>query len=666
MKRYLLSTAIFLLSFTFLFSQDSASDTDIKFYHIDVELSLDKNYIKGSLYCDFVAKKDNLKELKLDFTDNLKVSKVEGANSFEQKGNQLSIILKEEASKDKTANVTVYYEGIPPVEEGEGGIKKGIIYSTHGKNKTPVIASVCYPEGASLWFPCKEGINDKSDSIYIDITIKDMKIEQVFINKKTKEEEIKKMPVIAVSNGKLEGIKKIGNDKKKYQWRHRHPIAPQHVLVAISNFMKAESSFKGKGYEFPMNFYLLPENLRKSSSMMRRIPEIMACLTNTFGPYPYRDEGFNVTQIGIDLGLDGMPTQTNVLLEDMKATHMYRVVHEMASMWFGNHISPKNWQDAWITEALAAYAEGMWQEYKRGLTVYQIILDEKEYFKGGKLYLDKREDYSKERLNKKGMYAIHMLRGIMTDAYFFETLKAIVEGKRVKDPSNKNFLSTKRFQKICEYYASENIDRDYTYFFEQWIKGEFYPEFRVSYTTGSGKLNLNVKQDERNTAPAAFTMPVKIEIVMEDGSRRKETLKYIKAEQNFEFEIEGTVKDVLFDPDNWIFKDLKYIRKVMNEKFALQNPEITTSENRRTIMIKYDVPKKQDVSIEIIRLADGMSIKEDKTMTSESFKKESGSQSHEYELRIADDSRGEYKIVISTKGEKFIKRLRVKRTKEIF
>ena len=184
------------------------------------------------------------------------------------------------------------------------------------------------------------------------------------------------------------------------------------------------------------------------------------------------------------------------------------------------------------------------------------------------------------------MYAIHMLRGIMTDAYFFETLKAIVEGKRVKDPSNKNFLSTKRFQKICEYYASENIDRDYTYFFEQWIKGEYYPEFRVSYTTGSGKLNLNVKQDERNTAPAAFTMPVKIEIVMEDGSRRKETLKYIKAEQNFEFEIEGTVKDVLFDPDNWIFKDLKYIRKVMNEKFALQNPEITTSENRRTIMIK--------------------------------------------------------------------------------
>jgi aminopeptidase N len=618
------------------------------------------------MYCDYLSKKDNLNQITLDFTEQLKVSKIEGATSFKQSNKQLKITLLKNISKDEISNIKVYYEGVPPTEDGENGIKKGLIYAKHGKNNNPVIASVCYPDGASLWFPCKKGISDKSDSIYVDITIANKKVDQVFINKKTKEEETKQMPIIAVSNGKLEGIKKIEGDKKKYQWRHRHPIAPHHVLLAVSNFMKAESSFKGKGYEFPMNFYILPENLRKSSSMMRRIPEIMACLTNTFGPYPYRDEGFNVTQTGMDLGLDGMPTQTNVLLEDMKATHMYKVVHEMASMWFGNHISPKNWQDAWITEALAAYAEGMWQEYKRGLTVYQIILDEKEYFDGGKLYLDKPEDYSKERLNKKGMYAIHMLRGIMTDAYFFETLKAIVAGKRLKNPADKNFLSTKRFQNICEYYASENIDRDYTYFFEQWIKGEFYPEFKVSYAFNAGKLNLTVKQDKRNTTPSYFSMPVKIDIVMEDGSKRKETLKYTEAEQSFEFDMDATVTDVLFDPDNWIFKDLKYVRKVMNEKFALEDFEIIPSEDRRKLEIKYDVPKKQDVTIEIVRLADGMSVKEDKIISSEIFKKESGSQLHEYELKLAQDSRGEYKIMATTKGEKFIKRLRVKRTKEIF
>ncbi len=135
--------------------------------------------------------------------------------------------------------------------------------------------------------------------------------------------------------------------------------------------------------------------------MINRAPEIMACLTRTFGPYPYRNEAFNVTQVGFGLGVDGVPTQTNVLLEDLKGINMYKLVHEMANMWFGNHIAPLDWQDAWITEALATYSEAMWQEYKRGLNVYQIILDEKEYFEGGKLYLDNQSDYSEERLSKR-------------------------------------------------------------------------------------------------------------------------------------------------------------------------------------------------------------------------------------------------------------------------
>ena len=345
----------------------------------------------------------------------------------------------------------------------------------------------------------------------------------------------------------------------------------------------------------------------------------------------------------------------------------------MASMWFGNHISPKEWQDAWITEALAAYSEAIWQEYKRGLNVYQMILDEKEYFDGGKLYLDKQEDYSKERLNKKGMYAIHMLRGIMSDTYFFETLKAITSGKRMKEGWSKTYLSTETFQEICEYYASENIDQDYTYVFDQWIHGEFFPTYRVSYALDNGKVNLTVKQAIRTTRPTIFTMPIKIEILMEDGTVVKKVIndkitdpKFKEAEQNFEIEVDGTVKDVLFDPSNWIFKDLKYVRKVSNDKLALQNFEITTTDYRRKLEVKYEVPKKQDVSIELIQVADGISVKEDKSISVQSFKKETGPQAHTFKIPLGLTSRGVYKLVVSTKGETFTKVLRLKRIKAMF
>ena len=90
------------------------------------------------------------------------------------------------------------------------------------------------------------------------------------------------MPIIAVSNGVLEGIEKVEGGKKKYKWRHRYRIAPHHVLLSISNYSRVESEFKGKGYQFPINFYIFPEKFKESSAMMRRVPEIMTCLTNTF------------------------------------------------------------------------------------------------------------------------------------------------------------------------------------------------------------------------------------------------------------------------------------------------------------------------------------------------------------------------------------------------
>lgn len=672
MNHYILSIFLTFLSFSYCFGQEPSANIDVKFYHIDVEVSLDKSYIKGILICDFVAIKSNVKMMELDLADQLKVSKIEGAAAFQQKDNKLEITLETEYAVNQAGSIKIFYEGVPPVIKGENGVDKGLIYSTHGKKDNPVIATVCYPSGAYLWFPCKRGISDKADSVYIDITIEDKKVEAIFVNPKTEEEEFKETPIIAVSNGKLEGVVELGENKKKYQWRHRAPIAPHHVLLAISNYMKAESEFKGRGYKFPIDFYLFSENIQQSTAFMNRVPEIMACLTNTFGQYPFSEECFNVTEVGIPMGLDGMPTQTNVLLEDMKTTNLYRVVHQMAAMWFGNHISPKEWQDAWIVEALAAYAEGIWQEYKRGLTVYQMILDQKEYFEGGKLYLDDHKDYSEELLNKKGMYVIHMLRGVMTDPYFFETLKAITSGKRMKG-DNKTYLSTENFQEICEYYASENIERDYTYFFDQWVRGEYYPNYIVSYSVASGKLTLNVKQNERSTTPSIYNMPYKIEIVLEDGTIQKEILgdknndpEFYKANQKFEIPVTAAVKELRFDPDNWIFKDLQYVRYIMNEKFGLTNVEIIESDYRRKLEVKYNVSKTQDITIELIQVADGIAFTEDKSVTSQTFKKESGAQTHLFKIPVSLTNQGVYKLVISSKGEVYTKTIRAKRIKSSF
>ncbi len=670
MNRYtiLLFLALFMVSNLSAQEKEeehSTSTINVKFYHIDTKISLDKTVISGNVYIEYLATIDDLKTVELDLNQGLKISKIDGAASFEQKENKIIIQLAEALAKDSKGTLKIFYEGEAPSETGENGVKRGLIRSTHGKKNNTVIATVCFPEGASLWFPCKESSYDKADSVYIDITIESRKVEEIFYNPNTKKEVVAEIPMIAVSNGNLEGIE-TKDGKKKFKWRHRHRIAPHHIMIAISDYMKIEKKFNARGSKYPIDFYIFPEKFKESRAMFNRAPEIMDCLTNTFGTYPYKNERFAITMVGIPLGLDGMPTQTNVMLEDMKSTHMYKLVHQSASMWFGNHISPATWQDAWITEALAAYAEAMWQEYKRGLNVYQIILDQKEYFEGGKLYLDKKENYSKERFNKKGMYVLHMLRGVMGDSYFFASLQAITGQKRIRGKKAKTYLSTQNFQKICEYFASENVDIDYQYFFDQWVYGEYFPKYSVKYSLNKKQVTLDIYQVKRDFDPELFAMPVKLEIISTEGRVQTKIIEVTKERETFVFDVSEDVREVEFDPFNWVFKDLEYTCQILNTKYLLHNFNLVPTNYRRKVEISFNSPKKQDLVIELIQIADGVLLTEDKVVSTQKIDKHIGDFKQSFKIPLSYTQRGAFKLVVKGKGGIYSKQVRLKRIKKIF
>ena len=91
---YILSLIVLLLSISWAEARDDNSNTNMKFYHLDVEVDLDKSFLKGKMYCEFVAIKEGVTKFRLDLTDDLVVSKVDGASSFEQITNTLIITLE--------------------------------------------------------------------------------------------------------------------------------------------------------------------------------------------------------------------------------------------------------------------------------------------------------------------------------------------------------------------------------------------------------------------------------------------------------------------------------------------------------------------------------------------------------------------------------------------
>lgn len=619
------------------------STLDVKYYHLRLDLPLDKSYLSGEADCYFTT---NAADVKLDLHSDFKVKKVLGAASFSHVRNVLSIALAADASQpDGRKKITIIYEGVPPVSEADG-LAKGLIYKQVGEAKTPIVATVVEPDQAHYWFPCHNVFGDKADSIAIDVTIPEMY--SSFKDDKGKEQ---KVPFMVVSNGKMANSSKE-NGRRTYQWRHAYPIHPQYMMIAVGDFAKTPSVWRDDetGLKFPISFYIRPADMQISQGMMARTPEIMTCLSNTFGPYPYHQEGLSIVNLsGLNTGKYGTNSQGAILMQDMATIHIYRLVHSMSHMWFGNHITPETWQDTWITEALATYGESVWHEYKRSVRGYQNLLAEKEYFERGKLYLDQPDDYSEELILRKGIWTIHMLRGILGDQYFYETLKGITDGRRLKKTS----ISTADFQQIAEYYASENVTQKYDYFFQQWVYGEMFPTLDVSYQNIKKQgVKITIAQSSLTTHPNHFRMPLKIELTLADGTKQVENIQMKAAPLQTEtFNLAQPVVDIDFDHGNRMLKKLRFTRQVVDTKNPIYDFSVSTTEDRREFTVQCTPLKKQNIKVELIQVADQIEFKEDKVIASQDFANVQKEFKQSFKIPLPLDKRNNYIVRVTGKSD---------------
>jgi aminopeptidase N len=204
------------------------------------------------------------------------------------------------------------------------------------------VALLAEPLGAAAWVPSN---NHPSDAATFDVTFS--------------------VPdgYSAVGPGVLVSEQRTGNGSE-FRWVMDTPIATYLAPVAVDRFLRTEID-----EEIPVTLWSNVAGPPQAAlDALGATDEIIDVLEGWFGPYPFDRSGAIVfaTVPPIGVALETTPTISYFGETTLPRIGPRLVVHELAHMWAGNHVRLENWDDLWLKEGLATFAEFLWEEARAG------------------------------------------------------------------------------------------------------------------------------------------------------------------------------------------------------------------------------------------------------------------------------------------------------------
>lgn len=506
---------------------------NVHFYHIKTQVAVDSVWMSGNVTFLISSEIDGLNSIMVDLDQSFEIISVSPpVADYTFSDNVLHLQLENSYNAGDTLSFQIEYEGYPQMPGGY----KGLRYETHDGGE-PVIATLSTPYLAHSWYPCKDGTSDKADSVFLDISIKDTIISDI--------------PLIAVSNGVLENSYSDGV-MKTFEWRHRYPIVPYYVMMAISNYTLFQQQYDDGENAFPIDYYVFESHLEEAQQGVENMPDAMAFFSEIFGPYPFKEEKYGMTQLGY---YGGIENQTNSIVNNMSESWFDVSVHELAHMWFADDITCENWHHGWVNEGFASYAEALYEEHINGMEAYHDYVSGYTFKHEGTLYLEDVSDpfngVFQSIIYNKGAYVLHMLRGVLGDDLFFQSIYEYATNEEFRQ----GWANTEDFQAVCEEVSGEDLE----YFFQQWIYEERYPKYRYNFAGSVGQTEVVLQQSQGVLGwPEIFTMPVQILFHFEDGTDSTIRVFNDETEAHYSFEFDQLVTDVDIDPEKWILRDVTF------------------------------------------------------------------------------------------------------------
>ena len=506
------------------FVQEASSNgLNINVIHYGCQWFIDpaNDSIKGKIAITFRAK-ESLSQTTLDLANNLHVEKALFRNqvvstTFTNTSTLLVNLAPQSMAQGETDSLVIWYRG-KPIPSLFGS------YSRVLHENVPVIYTLSEPFCAKDWWPCKQVLNDKADSV--DITI------------------YTPAPNVAVSNGLLVGQSEA-NGVRTYHWKHKYPVATYLLALAVTNFEHFRlKAVLQTGDTLPIDNYCYPESKADWLTGMADVVDLMQDYDTTFGPYPFAKEKYGHCEFAFG---GGMEHQT---ISFMQNTDYVLQAHELAHHWFGDKITCGSWKDIWLNEGFATYMASN-QNVKRGATTWKqeakAWIDFITSEPAGSVYCQDTTDlyriFSGRLSYCKGAMLLRMLRFQVGDSAFWNGIRTYVSNQSLAY----DFAKTNDFKLVMEQASGQNL----TQFFNNWYMGEGFPTYQLHSVINGSMVHFTLSQTTSHPSVPFYEMKIPIQ-VKGNGFDSLLVVDHTVNNQSFSFQLPFLIDTLIFDPEHQI------------------------------------------------------------------------------------------------------------------
>jgi aminopeptidase N len=332
-------------------------------------------------------------------------------------------------------------------------------------------------------------------------------------------------------------------------WHESYPIATYLLTFVTGPFTQQVIS---NSINAPFDVYALESDSANAAvEMNERVSPILAFYDSLFAPYPFQKVGYAVTAFG------SMEHQTMICLDRTILTgnpetdttdNSTIAIHELSHMWWGDRVTCKTFDDAWLNEGFAHFCESLDLEHLFGREKY--ISRQHENITGAKTSVlplfaaatvdHHNSNYPYSTIYQKGAAVLGMLRQYLGDSVFFNAVRY--------------YGNTHAYSTATSYDLWNDFDtisgQDLGWFFKPWVFGIGYPKDTIQWSKQPTGAGITFHQAKYNDTTGYFRLAIPVKGSKKTGLVKVDTVwmdstQTSTATANFGFQPDT----VIFDPD---------------------------------------------------------------------------------------------------------------------